>query len=141
MSAQPDPHAELGVPPNATAAEVHRAFRRRLREHHPDTRPPQDDTTDLASDQALQRALAAYETLRQRAASPPVEPPTEGAPHRVSHQASDGRSGSPVDQPFTVTAVRWVPAAGTGPGYFPARDRTSRFVAWPDWLIRWLLDQ
>jgi hypothetical protein len=128
MSAQPDPHAELGVPPTATAAEVHQALRRRLREHHPDTRPQQDETTDSASDQALQRVLAAYETLRQRVASPAVEAPTEGQPHRP-----DG------DPPLRGTAVQWVHAVEALPSQYPARDRTSQGVPRPDLLIRWLL--
>ena len=137
MSAQPDPHAELGVPPNATAAEVHQAFRRRIREHHPDTRPPQDDTTDAASDQALQRSVAAYQALRHQAASPPVEAPSTRQPRRPQ-APPDGRSG-PGDLPLRATAVHWVRAAGTEPGHYPARDRTRQGVSWPDWLIRWLL--
>jgi hypothetical protein len=140
MSAQPDPHAELGVPPNATTAEVHQAFRRRLREHHPDTRPQQDETTDSASDQALQRVLAAYEILRQRDASPPVEAPTEGQPRRPDHHLPGipSRLGEP---PLRATAVQWVHAAEALPSHYPARDRTSNGVPWPDWLIRWLLGQ
>jgi molecular chaperone DnaJ len=141
MSAQPDPRAELGVPPNASAAEVHRAFRRRLREHHPDTRPQQDGPTSSASDQALQRALAAYQTLRHQAAPPSVGPPTDGEQHRADRQAPAGRSGSPRDAPLKATAVHWVPAAGTEPGHNPAIDRTGHPVTWPDWLIRWLLGQ
>jgi hypothetical protein len=138
MSAQPDPHAELGVPPNATAAEVHHAFRRRLREHHPDTRP-QGETGDSASDQALQRALAAYQTLRHQAATPPVETPTDAPPGRADRPAPGSRSGSLEDPPFTATAVQWAPAAETGPTHYPAHDGTSHGLPSPDWLIRWLL--
>jgi hypothetical protein len=123
MSTQPDPHAELGVPPTATAAEVHQAFRRRLREHHPDTRPQQDDTTDSASDQALQRALVASQTLRHQAAPPPVESPTESEPRTADLPAPRSRSGSLGDAPFTATPVHWVPAAGTG--LSPTRRSTS----------------
>jgi hypothetical protein len=141
MSIQPDPHAELGVPPNATAAEVHHAFRRRLREHHPDTRPRHDDTTDSASDQALQRVLAAYETLRHHAASDPVEAPVEVEPHRPDQQAPGVPSGSLGDPPLKVTAVQWVRVAGTVPSHYPALDQTSHGVPWPDWLIRWMLGQ
>jgi DnaJ domain len=130
MSAKPDPHAELGVPPNASAAEVHRAFRRRLREHHPDTRSQQDGPSNSASDQALQRALAAYQALRQQVTTPQVETPAEGERPRAE----------PQEPPFAVTAVHWVPAAGTGPGPYRPRSRTSHVVSWPDWLS-WLLDQ
>jgi molecular chaperone DnaJ len=138
MSAQPDPHAELGVPPGATQAEIHQAFRRRLREHHPDTRT-RGDTADAVSDQALQRALAAYQTLRNQSAPPPVEPATEAQPHRPDRPGADGRSGSPGDPAIRVTDVHWVPDAGVGPSHYPAAARTSHGVGWPDWLIRWLL--
>jgi hypothetical protein len=137
MSAQPDPHAELGVPPGATQAEIHQAFRRRLREHHPDTRPRGD--RDSVSDQALQRALAAYQTLRHQPAPPPVEPPTAAQPHLPDRPGPDSRSGSPGAPPLRATAIHWVRAAGTGPSHYPAHDRTSHGAPWPDWLIRWLL--
>jgi hypothetical protein len=141
MSAQSDPYAELGVRPNATAAEVHQAFRRRLREHHPDTRLQQDDTVDSASDQALQRVLAAYQALRHQPVDPRVETPTDGEQHRADRQAPDSRSGGSGDLPLRATPVHWVPAAGTGSSLYAAPDRTSHGVPWPDWLIRWLLGQ
>ena len=136
MSPQPNPHAELGVPPGATRAQIHQAFRRRLREHHPDTRPQQCDTADAASDQALQRALAAYETLRYRAPSAPVEAPSTGQLRLPDPQLPAGRSGSPGNSPLMATAVHWVPAAGARRPL--SHDRTSHGVPWPDWLIRWL---
>ena len=138
MSAEPDPHAELGVPPGATDAEIHQAFRRRLREHHPDTRPQQHETTDTVSDQALQRVLAAYEALRHHAASPTVETMTGGQAHPPYQQAGV-LSGNVGDPPFRATAVHWVPVAGTGPSHNPANDRTNHGVPWPEWLIHWLL--
>jgi hypothetical protein len=64
MGRPTDPYSELGVPPGATPAEIQHAFRRRLREHHPDSRPQDADAS--ASDAALQRLLAAYRTLRNR---------------------------------------------------------------------------
>ena len=139
MSAQPDPRAELGVLPGATSAEIHQAFRRRLREHHPDTRPEHDDATDAASDQALQRVLAAYETLRLQAASPAVTDATAGRQPEPHHNSPRTVSGGQEGPPLRATAVHWVRAAGTEPGHYPARDRTRQGVSWPDWLIRWLL--
>jgi hypothetical protein len=140
MSAQPDPHAELGVPPGATQAEIHQAFRSRLREHHPDTRP-RGDTADAVSDQALQRVLAAYEALRHQGAPPPVEAHTDVQPNRADRPAPGGRSRSLGVPPLKATAVTWVPAAGTGPSRYPAHDLSSHGLPWPEWLIRWLLDQ
>jgi len=74
MSVQRDPHDDLGVSADATMEEIHRAFRRILREHHPDTRP-EAAGHDEESDRALQQALAAYATLRQRHA---VRSPSAG---------------------------------------------------------------
>jgi hypothetical protein len=147
MSAQSDPHAELGVPPNTTAAEVHQAFRRRLREHHPDTRPQHDDKTDSAcdhasdhaSDHALQRVLAAYETLRQRPAGPALDAPTEGRHHKPHRHGLLVPSGSLGDPPFTATEVQWVQAGEALPSHCAGPDRTSLGVPKPDVLIRWLL--
>lgn len=143
MSAKPDPHAELGVPPNATAAEVHQAFRRRLREHHPDTRPRHDDMTDSASDLALQRVLAAYQTLRQRAGEragePAHEAPTDGQPDRSHRHGLGIPSGSLGAPPFTVTAVQWVHTAEARPSLGAVPDRRSHGVPRSDWLVRWLL--
>lgn len=138
MSANPDPHAELGVPRDATAAEVHQAFRRRLREHHPDTRPQMDAASGSASDQALQRVLAAYATLRERAASPAGDSPAENQPPREDHTAGTPRRRR-GDPPFTATTVQWVHPAGAGQSPDAGRDRTSAGVPGPDVLIRWLL--
>jgi hypothetical protein len=139
MSAKPDPHAELGVPPNATAAEVHQAFRRRLREHHPDTRPRHDKMTDSASDLALQRVLAAYQTLRQRAGGHGLEAPTDGQPHGSHRHGLGVPSGSLAAPPFSATAVQWVHTAEARPTLGAVPDRTSHRVPRSEWLIRWLL--
>ena len=85
MSRPTDPYSELGVTPGATPGEIQHAFRRRLREHHPDSR--RRDADEAASDAALQRLLAAYETLRNRSA---------------------GTERSPVPMPVRPRAVLWV---------------------------------
>src|SRR5436190_14845122 len=139
MSAQPDPHAELGVPPGATHAEIHQAFRRRLREHHPDTREPPDAETAASSDQALQRVLAAYQTLRQQRASPPVKPHNEVQPRRPDQSRAAAPPGGPGDPALRASAVHWAPAPGPRPSRYPTDDPTSRGDPWPDLLIRWLL--
>lgn len=112
-------HAELGVPPDATQSEIVRAFRRRLRELHPDTRPDRGTAAALASDHALQRLLAAYGALRPRDAP--------AIPHRVAP-----RRAAPVAQPPTApseascdewalraTPVRWEPAEPPSPRAAP----------------------
>lgn len=60
--AAPDPYDVLGVDPTASAERITSAYRRLVRELHPDTR------TDEAAEEALGRVLAAYATLRDPAA-------------------------------------------------------------------------
>ena len=56
-----DPYATLGVSPTATAQEITRAYRRRLRSYHPDLR---GDPAGSGADDRLHAALAAYALLR-----------------------------------------------------------------------------
>jgi len=108
VPSQPDPHAELGVPPDATSAEIHRAFRRRLRENHPDTRT---GAVDPESDRALQRILEAYAMLRrQPSPAPPVQSSAAmEVPVRDARGPAPGQEGLPL----RVTPIRWTPARGT----------------------------
>ncbi|MCG5432387.1 J domain-containing protein [Mycobacterium sp. MYCO198283] len=60
-----DPYAVLGVSRTASAAEITRAYRRKLRDYHPDTRRGD-------ADDRLQEVLAAYAALRRtRSDAPP----------------------------------------------------------------------
>jgi curved DNA-binding protein CbpA len=56
-----DPYAVLGVAPTATQAEITHAYRRHLRDHHPDRRSPEPDAP---ADERLRQVLAAYALLR-----------------------------------------------------------------------------
>ncbi len=58
-----DLYAVLGVAPEATTAELARAYRRLLRRYHPDTREGQEAAAD-GSDGALGQVIAAYAILR-----------------------------------------------------------------------------
>lgn len=62
----PDPYALLGVPPTATAPEIARAYRRLLRDHHPDTRT--GGQPGPGHPLALDEVRAAYALLRDPAA-------------------------------------------------------------------------
>jgi curved DNA-binding protein CbpA len=58
-----DPYATLGVLATATQDEITRAYRRKLRDFHPDTRTT--SVADLpAADDQLRQVLAAYALLR-----------------------------------------------------------------------------
>ena len=73
-----DPYAELGVPRDATQAEVTHAFRQLLRLHHPDTRRVDGTTSAEDSASTLRRVIAAYAAISQERASDQgrTEPPT-----------------------------------------------------------------
>ncbi|MEZ0363833.1 J domain-containing protein [Mycobacterium sp. pUA109] len=56
-----DPYAVLAVPPTATQAEITRAYRRQLRDHHPDLRVQGPNS---GAEEQLRQILAAYAVLR-----------------------------------------------------------------------------
>ncbi len=60
-----DPYTALGVSPTATQAEITHAYRRHLRDHHPDTRHESNSGADDSdADERLHQILAAYAVLR-----------------------------------------------------------------------------
>jgi curved DNA-binding protein CbpA len=103
-----DLYALLGVAPDADAREVARAYRRRLREVHPDTRGRVSDGRDPAHAdlRALQEAFA---VLRNPA-------------RRARYDAQRRAAQKPTEAPATGIAV-------------PVRVRAHR-PAPRDWLIR-----
>ena len=97
MQPPSDPYAELGVPRDATQAQITHAFRRLLRRYHPDTRLAADSGASADSDSALQRVLAAYTALR--GAPPDGRAETSGSPV-ISHWAG-------ADAPIRAGPIRW----------------------------------
>ena len=105
----PDFYALLGVAPDADAREIARAYRRRLREVHPDTRDRLADGPGPAN--ADLRALQdAYEVLRD---------PTRRARFDAERRAVQ----KPAEASATAVAV-------------PVRVRARRPAPSRDWLIR-----
>jgi hypothetical protein len=96
MHTSSDPYAELGVPHDATPAQITHAFRQLLRRHHPDTR---ESGSGADADSALQRILNAYAALH--------DGPT--ATHRRPQAtASSVDSRTPAaDSPIRAGPIRW----------------------------------
>ncbi|MEV0074400.1 J domain-containing protein [Amycolatopsis sp. NPDC050768] len=129
----PDPHAVLGVAPGASTAEITAAYRRAVRECHPDT--PHPDRERLAA------VITAYRHLRDHLARQPTEPhqrPTPGHdihvrvhprttppepdvragpvhrhPHRKAGDRDPLERGQGADAP---TTQRWLRTSVTHPG-------------------------
>ncbi|MFF5794624.1 J domain-containing protein [Paeniglutamicibacter sp. NPDC012692] len=60
----PDPYVVLRIGPEATSAEISRAFRSLVRLHHPDTRPIAGTSGEQATERArLQEVMDAYAVL------------------------------------------------------------------------------
>ena len=91
-----DPYSVLGTSPTATQAEITHAYRRHLRDHHPDIRPGK---SNIETDERLRQVLEAYALLRdpqRRAAydrAHPVHQDTGPVPIPVTH------NDSAADQP------------------------------------------
>ena len=79
MTTSQDPYVVLGVPPRATPQQVQRAFRRLVRQHHPDT------TGAPVDPDVLRAILAAYTAL------------SGGRDGRDRRDRRDGRDGASHD--------------------------------------------
>ena len=132
-SGQPDLYADLGVSPEATAAEIAHAYRALARRHHPDTRalPPAEAA---AADSALRKVLRAYAVLRaperraeydrqlarrHRATPKPAPSPqapraSQASPQREAERRPEARATG-VEPRIQVGPVRWQPDAPPGP--------------------------
>lgn len=105
-----NPYDVLGVLPTASQAEITHAYRRHLRDHHPDTR---HKAPNAGADERLRQILAAYALLRdprRRADYDRTHPADKGTgPVRVTVTRVDPTdSGSTGEQPpLWVGPVRW----------------------------------
>jgi DnaJ-class molecular chaperone len=82
-----DPYGVLGVSPSATQPEIVHAYRRKLRDYHPDIR---SNARNAGADELLRQILAAYALLRD---------PARRAAYDRAHPAA--QKARPV--PITVT--------------------------------------
>jgi curved DNA-binding protein CbpA len=112
MTTEPiDCYAILGLPRDATQAQISAAYRTLLRRYHPDTRPPGDSSRDEISDAALQHVLTAYTVLHDPArrfdydqqTAPRISPArTPARPIRLRTRPFD-------DPPLRAGPVHWTP--------------------------------
>jgi DnaJ-class molecular chaperone len=102
-----NPYSVLGVSPTATHAEITHAYRRHLRDHHPDRRSQESNS---AADERLRQVLEAYALLREphrRASYDRAHPAHQDTgpvqiPMTHTHPAAD-------QPPLWAGPVRWHP--------------------------------
>jgi DnaJ-class molecular chaperone len=98
-----NPYSVLGVSPTATQAEITHAYRRHLRDHHPDMRAQRSNSS---ADEHLHQVVEAYALLRdphERAAYDRTHPAPQ---HPVSIPVT--HDDPPADQPpLWAGPVRW----------------------------------
>ena len=113
MTTEPiDCYATLGLPRDATQAQISAAYRTLLRRYHPDTRTPADNARDEISDAALQHVLTAYTILHDPARrfdydqqTAPRTPPARSSA-RLIHLS---RRYLFDDPPLRAGPVHWTP--------------------------------
>ena len=126
MTGSPDFYAVLHVGPEATGAEVTRAYRSLMRRHHPDTRPAPPTPGEAAAErELLAQIMDAHAVLadpvqrarydRNATGSQPRE--AAGAGHQVfspvtSNGARAYRPPAPLSgqPPIVAGPVRWEPS-------------------------------
>lgn len=128
-----DPHQVLGVSPDASQAEITRAYRRLLRQHHPDTAPGHTDLDQRRLDQVL----AAYQHLRSTRHARPAAPST-GVPVTIRYHPGD--QNNPTPRRHTADAI-WLdrptgrPDAGSSrrsiPITYPGADTAAAVTITP----------
>jgi curved DNA-binding protein CbpA len=108
---RPDLYAILGVPPNATQAQISHAYRALLRRHHPDTRAPDDGSQNAVSVTTLQQVIAAYTVLHDPARRADYDRDTRPQLHpaRRPPQQPPNPYGAHGQPPIIAGPVRWHP--------------------------------
>jgi curved DNA-binding protein CbpA len=95
LDREPDPYQVLGLGPDASGADIARAYRRLARGVHPDARP--GDPAAAGQFRALTDAYGLLSDPGRRAAWDHRHPSREA---RRSHQPTPERPASPAPRPF-----------------------------------------
>jgi curved DNA-binding protein CbpA len=101
-----DPYSVLGVSPTATQAEITHAYRRQLRDYHPDRRSGEPNS---GADERLRQILAAYALLRdptRRAAYDRAHPVRKHST-AVRIPVARKRSRNKDEPPLRAGPVHW----------------------------------
>jgi len=113
MTTEPiDCYAILGLPRDATQAQISAAYRTLLRRYHPDTRTPADSSRDEISDAALQHVLTAYTVLHDPARRFDYDQQTtpRTSPARTPARLIHLKRTHPFDDPpLRAGPVHWTP--------------------------------
>jgi curved DNA-binding protein CbpA len=107
---QQDPYAVLGVPRDASQAEISHAYRALLRRHHPDTRDADDEVA--GADAALARTIAAYLVVgdpASRARHDLVHGRPSPRPRQIPVAQPPPRMDAEQQPPIQAGPVRWLP--------------------------------
>jgi hypothetical protein len=123
-----DLYGILGLPSDASPADVTRAYRQQARAWHPDARP-----ADPEAAARFRQLREAYEILSADAASPtPASPPAASAPAPPGPWQRPSWAGPPLRVgPVRVERDAGSPVPGPAPGWGPAPEMLS--------LLGWLL--
>lgn len=104
-----DPHAVLGLAPDATLADAAAAHRRLAKEHHPDVTP------DPRSALVMAQVNAAFDALRDRAAATggSITDPawSRGATVTADHAGADPADADPAGAGARMRRGAWLPEA------------------------------
>lgn len=117
-----DYYAVLEISPDASTAQIRRAYRRRLRRVHPDTRPADDPPSAEpvragAALALLREAFAVLGDPARRAAYDRRTRPTQPRPRPATPTAAPAHESCPVgppDPPLRAGPVRYRPSPSAG---------------------------
>lgn len=123
----------LGIHSDAAWADVRRAYRERIRVHHPDR------TADGSSAHAI-KIIEAFRTLDEARHHPPPSAPPVSSDPAQAHDRPNGPNG-PIGPAAPGPRVhRWNPPAATAPAVARVDADTLALHAPADETFRWLIE-